>query len=125
MRHTRRNKKIRLRFPALDSRESYPMLGIGATLAGTGLALMFLPDDPQPKGALVTSGVWMALGLLAAPVYAARRDARRLLRAEHVLTLAPIYWLLLDLLQGAYDMTSCTHEDVTRSFIAIAVFSIS
>ena len=88
----------------------YSGLGIVATALGTFLAVSFIPDDPARRGALFFSALAMAAGLAAAPVAAAIRSPKVLLRAEYLLALAPIYWLLLDLLQGAYPMRGIPPE---------------
>lgn len=102
----------------------YPGLGIGGTVVGTLLALSLIPEDPQPKGALFQSALAMTAGLAAAPVAAAFEDPRSLLRGEHLLALSPVYWLLLDLLQGAYPMNSIEPEQVRIAFIGIGLFVV-
>ena len=89
-----------------DGSTRYPGLGIAGTCIGTLVALSLIPEDPQPQGALFQSALAMTAGLAAAPVAAAFKDPKSLLRGEHLLALSPVYWLLLDLLQGAYPMNS-------------------
>ena len=64
----------------------------------------------------------MTAGLAAAPMAAAFKDPKSLLRGEHLLALSPVYWLLLDLLQGAYPMNSIEPAQVRVAFIGIGVF---
>src|SRR6185503_15986000 len=47
-----------------------------------------------------------------------------LLRGENLLSLAPIYWLLLDLLQGVYPMQGITADEVRQAFLAIGLFVV-
>jgi len=101
---------------------SVPMLGIVSAIVGTTVAICLVPDDPSPKGALFYSGLVMAIGLAVAPAAGAYRDLKSIVRAEHVLVLAPIYWLLLDLLQKAYDLEQIGRAEVIKSFLAIGVF---
>src|SRR5262245_41437669 len=96
--------------------DQYCALGIVATALGTFLAVSFIPDDPAPRGALFLSAVAMAAGLAAAPLAAAIRSPKSLLRAEYLLALAPIYWLLLDLLQGVYPMRGISPEQIQSAF---------
>jgi oligosaccharide repeat unit polymerase len=100
----------------------YPELGIAGTVVGTLLALSLIPEDPQPQGALFQSALAMTAGLVAAPVAAAFKDPKSLLRGEHLLALSPVYWLLFDLLQGAYPMNSIEPAQVRIAFIGIGVF---
>ena len=105
-----------------DRATRYPELGIAGTAIGTLLALSLIPEDPQPQGALFQSALAMTAGLAAAPMAAAFEDPRLLLRGEHLLALSPVYWLLLDLLQGAYPMNSIESAQVRIAFIGIGVF---
>ncbi len=100
----------------------YTFLGIAATAVGTFLAVSTLPEDLTSKGALVFPVILMALGLAAAPVMSAFRDARSLLRPEHVLALSPLYWLLLEPVQGLYALEDVEPETITQAFIAIGIF---
>ena len=64
----------------------------------------------------------MSAGLAAAPFAAALRYPKALLRGESLLSLAPIYWLLLDLLQGVYGLQDITADQVRQAFLAIGIF---
>ena len=103
----------------------YSHLGIVATGLGTFLAVSFIPDDPAPQGALFFSALAMAAGLAAAPLAAAIRSPKSLLRAEYLLALAPIYWLLLDLLQGVYPMRGIPPEQIESAFMGIGLFVVA
>jgi hypothetical protein len=66
----------------------------------------------------------MAAGLALAPITAAVGYPKTLLRGESLLTVAPIYWLLLDLLQGVYSMDGITATEVRQAFFAIGLFVV-
>jgi oligosaccharide repeat unit polymerase len=100
----------------------YPALGIAAAVVATFAAVSLIPDQPEPEGALFWPALALTLGLLIAPAAAALKQPKALLRAEHLLVMAPVYWLLLDLLQGAYSMTGIATTDMEQAFIAIGVF---
>ncbi len=100
----------------------YPILGIVSTIVGTVLALALIPKNPFPAGELASSATAMSIGLAAAPVAASLRNIRTILRAEHLLILSPIYWLLMDLIQGTYEMVGVDKANVEGSFLAIGVF---
>jgi oligosaccharide repeat unit polymerase len=102
--------------------DRYTFLGIAATAVGTFLAVSAIPADLTSKDALVFPATIMACGLAAAPMLAALWEPRSLLRPEHVLALSPLYWLLLELLQGLYSLQDLEPESITRAFIAIGVF---
>jgi hypothetical protein len=100
----------------------HPVLAVAATAVGTVLAMHWVPEDPQPQGALLKSAIAMTCGLALAPLWAAIRDPKSLLCGEHLLTLAPIYWLLLDLLQGVYELDGVTPREARLSFLCIGLF---
>lgn len=100
----------------------YPAIGIAAVTFATLIAINLIPEHPEPEGALFWPALVLTLGLLIAPAAAAFRQPKALLRAEHLLVIAPIYWLLLDLLQGAYSMAGISTSEIEYAFIAIGIF---
>jgi hypothetical protein len=99
------------------------LLGMVATIFGTMAATLSVPDDPQPVGALFWPAVWCSLGLLTAPVLRLR-SAVAALRAENLLMIGLVYWLLLDLLQGTYPLTGISSDDAILAFISIGAMAI-
>jgi len=97
-------------------------MGIAAVTVATVAAVNLIPAHPEPEGALFWPALVLSLGLLIAPAAAAFRQPKALLRAEHLLVMAPIYWLLLDLLQSAYSMAGISVAEIEYAFIAIGVF---
>ena len=85
---------------------------------------MLSPDDPSSEGALFYPALVMSAGLATAPFAAALRYPKALLRGESLLSLAPIYWLLLDLLQGVYGLQDITADQVRQAFLAIGIFVV-
>ena len=108
-----------------DGANRFSLPGIAAAGVGTLLAVSLIPEHPAPQGALFSSALVMAVGLAMAPMAAAFRDPKALLRTEHVVVLAPIYWLLLDLLQGAYSLDGIHWEQVETAFIGIGLFVVA
>src|SRR5688500_779491 len=108
--------------PGLTMRTT--LLAILSTSMATALALVLVPETPTEPGALFYPALVMAVGLALAPVTAAVRYPKTLLRGESLLTLAPIYWLLLDLLQGVYSMDHITADEIRQAFFAIGLFVV-
>jgi oligosaccharide repeat unit polymerase len=104
---------------------NFPLLGIGATAFGTLLAVNLIPEDPQPQGALFLPALVMAIAVASAPLAAALSDLKSILHVTHLLSLAPIYWLLLDLLQGSYALDGIPTAVVSLAFIGIGLFVIT
>lgn len=108
--------------PSLTMRST--LLGILSTGIATTLSILLIPENPTGEGALFYPALVMSAGLAAAPVAAAIRYPKALLRGESLLALAPIYWLLLDLLQGVYSMQDITADQVRHAFLGIGIFVV-
>jgi hypothetical protein len=83
-----------------------------------------VPEDPVPRWALFQAALVLALALAVAPLAAGLRNPPSLLRGEHLATLAPIYWLLLDPLQGAYEMDGIGRHDARIALTGIGIFVV-
>ena len=108
--------------PSLTMRTT--LLAILSTSIATTLSILLIPDNPAREGALFYPALVMSAGLAVAPITAALRFPKALLRGESLLALAPIYWLLLDLLQGVYAMEDITADQVRRAFLGIGLFVV-
>ena len=106
--------------PALTMRST--LLAILSTGIATTLSILLIPDSPAREGALFYPALVMSAGLATAPVITGLRYPKALLRGESLLALAPIYWLLLDLLQGVYAMEEIAADQVRIAFLAIGLF---
>ncbi len=110
------NKSLMRRFPI------HPVLGLISVLFSTAAAVALIPEDSSAQGALMLPALVMSAGLVVAPGLAAFESSWAALRAEHFLVLSPIYWLLLDLIQGAYPMSRVTTNDIEWAFWSICIF---
>jgi hypothetical protein len=108
--------------PSLTMRST--LLGILSTSIATAFSILLIPDDPGREGALFYPALVMSAGLATAPIVAAFRYPKALLRGESLLALAPIYWLLLDLLQGVYSMEDIAADQVRQAFLGIGIFVV-
>ena len=106
--------------PSLTMRST--LLAILSTGIATTLSILLIPDSPAREGALFYPALVMSAGLATAPVVTGLRYPKALLRGESLLALAPIYWLLLDLLQGVYAMEEIAADQVRIAFLAIGLF---
>ena len=106
--------------PSLTWRST--VLGILGTSMATMIAVLLVPEDPTTPGALFYPALILSAGLATAPFAAALRQPKAILRGESLLALAPIYWLLLDLLQGVYSLDHITADEVRLAFIGIGLF---
>jgi hypothetical protein len=108
--------------PSLTMRST--LLAILSTSIATTIAILLIPENPSGEGALFYPALVMSVGLAVAPIDAAIRYPKALLRGESLVALAPIYWLLLDLLQGVYSMQDITADHVRQAFFGIGVFVV-
>src|SRR5215217_2006429 len=100
------------------------LLAILSTSIATALSILLTPDNPAREGALFYPALVMSAGLATAPIVAAFRYPKALVRGESLVALAPIYWLLLDLLQGLYSMEDVTADQIRQAFLGIGIFVV-
>ena len=96
-------------------------VGFAATAVGLLIALAVFPDDPSPSGALMIPAIVLSAGILLVPILNAIRRSPRLLYAESLVAVGFVFWLLLDLVQGAYDLRDAPDWAIRDAFIAIGV----
>lgn len=96
-------------------------LGFAATSAGLLAALAMFPADPTPPGALMVPALALAAGILLVPITYAIRRSPELFYAQNLVALGFVFWLLLDLMQGAYDLRDAADWAIRDAFIAIGV----
>jgi hypothetical protein len=97
-----------------------PLLGLIFTLAGLLFALMAMPEDTVARGALKWPAFIMAVGIAVVPVRSAISRPKSIFRAEHIVVLSPIFWLLLDMIQSRYELIGLDAYDIRMAFSAIA-----
>jgi len=100
------------------------LLGTPTVLGGVIMAIVIIPDDYRPIGAMFWPALSLALGLLAVPILRARASVSSILRSEHILMIALVYWVLLDMLESAYPLYSVTYDSVVEAMIAIGTMAI-
>jgi len=97
---------------------------MGSCLIGTILASMLVPASVEVPGALRASGLVLAAALALVPLALAVRRPRSLFRAEHIVVLAPVFWLLIDIIQGSYPLLLVDQSDVRTAIWAVGLFAI-
>ena len=101
------------------------VLALISTTMATLLAVIMIPDNSAEPGALFYPALVMSAGLAVGPLLAALRNPKALLRGEALLAIAPIYWLLLDLLQGVYPLDGIAPDEIRQAFLAIGLFVVT
>src|SRR5687768_6903259 len=96
-------------------------IGFAATAVGLLIALAMFPQDPSPEGALAVPATILAGGILLLPALRAVRRSPSILNAENLVAFGFVFWLLLDPIQGAYDLRDAADWAIRDAFIAIGV----
>ena len=96
-------------------------LGFAAVSTSLLLALSIFPHDPSPRGALAVCAAILSAGILLVPILRAVRRSPGLLGAENLVAIGYVFWLLLDLIQGSYDLRHAADWAIRDAFIAVGV----
>ena len=106
----------------LASRETVPFVGFVAAAIATVIAVVVLfPDQPSPRGALVLPAAVLTIGILLVPVLRVISGSDELTNAENFVCVGYVFWLLLDLLQGAYDLRDASNQALQYALASIGV----
>ena len=98
------------------------LLGCLLSLAGTyAAAFMFFPVNPTPRGALVVSGSVLALAIVLVPILRGLGGSRTVTNAENFVAFGFVFWLLLDLIQGAYALGEAKDDSLRMALVAIGI----
>src|SRR4029078_1333325 len=93
-------------------------------IIGTAGAIPMVPANPAPPGALFWAASLLAASVVIVPCLRVRTGVMSVLKAEHLLMLGLVYWLLLDLLQGAYPLVGLQPAQVAPAFLSIGTLAV-
>lgn len=111
--------------PVVDERYEVLLtaISLGSIFGGVTLGLWSVPSDAAAEGALAVSGMWMCLGLAATVgIDVIALGLERVFRAEHIVMLGIVYFLLIDLVEGLYPVTVSVYA-IRAAFVAIGLFA--
>lgn len=100
---------------------SAAVIGFAATVVSLLIALAIFPAAPSVRGALAAPAAVLSAGILFVPVVRAIRRTSTVLNAESLVAVGFLFWLLLDLIQGAYDLEDAPDWALRDAFISIGV----
>lgn len=98
-----------------------PILGFATTALGTLAAMLLFPEQPSPRGALMVPATVLAIAILIVPAMRALSGAGTMMNAENFVAAGYVGWLLLDLIQGSYDLGDASDEALRLALVAIGV----
>lgn len=100
-------------------------IGFASTVVALLIAIAIFPANPSDQGALVLPALILSAGIMLVPVTRAVRRSPTLLNCENLVAFGFVFWLLLDLIQGAYDLKDTTDPAIRDAFLAIGVCAAS
>lgn len=104
------------------AREHYgPLLGLAMSTLGTLAALLLFPDNPAPRGALVVPGTVLAVSIIFVPAMRVLTNSKTMMNADNFVAAGYVGWLLLDLIQGAYDLGDANNDSLRLALVAVGV----
>jgi hypothetical protein len=65
----------------------------------------------------------MILGLLASPALSCAQNPKMILRVDSLVMLGLVYWLLLDLVQAAYELNGISCDGIDGALVGIGLFA--
>jgi oligosaccharide repeat unit polymerase len=101
--------------------KSVAAIALTATALGLLLALGLFPDNPSPQGALIWNASILSAGILFVPVFRIIRRSPTMMNAENFVAFGYVYWVLLDLIQAAYDLRGASDESLRSALLAVGV----
>lgn len=108
---------------ATAARSTGPVVGFVMCLLGTVGAVLLFPDEPSPQGALVVPALVLTSAILVVPVMRGLTGAATRMNAENFVAFGYVFWLLLDLIQGAYDLRDASDDALLLAMVAVGVSS--
>jgi len=85
------------------------------------MALLLFPEDPAPRGALVVPGTLLAISIIFVPAMRVLTGSTTMMNADNFVAVGYVGWLLLDLIQGAYDLDDASNDALRLALVAIGV----
>src|SRR5262245_10700976 len=101
--------------------KSASMIGAVTAALGTLVAVGTFPANPAPQGALAWNATVLSIGILFVPIFRIARRAPTMMNTENFVALGYVYWILLDLIQGAYDLGDAKDASLRSALLAVGV----
>jgi len=101
--------------------KSAATFALTSTALGLLLALGLFPDHPSPRGALIWNASILSAGILFLPVFRIIKRSPSMMNAENFVAFGYVYWVLLDLIQAAYDLRGASDESLRSALLAVGV----
>lgn len=104
------------------AREKYgPLLGLALSVLGTLAAMLTFPANPAPAGALMLPATLLAIAIIFVPAMRVITASKTMMNADNFVAGGYVGWLLLDLVQGAYDLGDASNDSLRLAMVAVGV----
>jgi len=108
---------------SIYTKSTGPLVGFVMSLLGTLGTVVLWPVEPTPRGALFVPALVLTGAIVTVPAMRALTGAATKMNAENFVAVGYVFWLLLDLIQGAYDLRDASDEALQLAMIAIGLSS--
>ena len=105
------------------ARSTGPLVGFVMSVIGILGAVVLFPEQASPRGALVVPALVLAAAIIIVPVMRGLTGAVTRMNAENFVAFGFVFWLLLDLIQGAYDLRDASDDALKLALIAVGLSS--
>jgi oligosaccharide repeat unit polymerase len=105
--------------------KSASTVAVVATGLGLLVALGTFPRVPSPQGALAMNAIILAAGIVFVPALRVIRRAPTMMNTENFVALGYVYWILLDLIQGAYDLSEAPDDALYAALFAVGLSALA
>lgn len=101
--------------------KSASTVAVVTCLLGSLVSLGLFPLEPSPKGALAWNAVVLSAGILFVPAFRVIRRTPTMMNTENFVAVGYVYWILLDLIQGAYNLQGAKDESLRSALFAVGL----
>ena len=108
---------------SIASKSTGPLVGFVMSLIGTLATVVLFPEQPTPRGALFVPALVLAAAIIVVPLMRALTGAATKMNAENFVAIGFVFWVLLDLIQGAYDLRDASDDALQQALIAVGLSS--
>ncbi|TWU16992.1 O-antigen polymerase [Allorhodopirellula heiligendammensis] len=119
-------RSVQLHLPSRTSTvdwQTNPQLGLAMVVVALGLAILTIPVECSAAGALRLPATIFSVALVVPTLLQLQHAPKSAFHALNIAAASPVYWLLLDMIQGAYPLLRISQADVINSFVCIALFT--
>ncbi len=105
--------------------KSAATVGFVTTALATLVAMGTFPANAAPQGALAWHAGLLSMGILFVPITRLLRRSPTMMNTENFVAFGYVYWVLFDLIQGAYDLKEAPDYALQAALLAVGVSAMA